>query len=287
MADVTAIILTKNEEKNIRACLESISGFVKRTVVVDSGSEDNTVETAKALGADVYENPFCYYAQQFNWGLNNTGIQTEWALRLDADERFTSELCEECEKLLASAEGTDINGIAMEADLYFLGRLMKHGLANRRKIMLFRVGHGCMEDRKRDPHTVITDGRYLTAKNRFVHYDFKNIDHYVAKCNWYAIREVQDYMAFKAGASQEVNTEKRLQQHRKNKFSIYYRAPKFLRCFLWFCYNYYFRLGFLDGTEGYIYHWLECYSYRFLVDAKIFEKEKFGGSSDELKAFGK
>ena len=65
MADVTAIILTKNEEKNIRACLESISGFVKRTVVVDSGSEDNTVETAKALGADVYENPFCYYAQQF------------------------------------------------------------------------------------------------------------------------------------------------------------------------------------------------------------------------------
>ncbi len=132
MADVTAIILTKNEEKNIRACLESISGFVKRTVVVDSGSEDNTVETAKALGADVYENPFCYYAQQFNWGLNNTGIQTEWALRLDADERFTSELCEECEKLLASAEGTDINGIAMEADLYFLGRLMKHGLANRR-----------------------------------------------------------------------------------------------------------------------------------------------------------
>ena len=94
MADVTAIILTKNEEKNIRACLESISGFVKRTVVVDSGSEDNTVETAKALGADVYENPFCYYAQQFNWGLNNTGIQTEWALRLDADERFTPELCE-------------------------------------------------------------------------------------------------------------------------------------------------------------------------------------------------
>ena len=59
-----------------------------------------------------------------------------------------------------------------------------------------------------------------------------------------------------------------------------------MRCFLWFCYNYYFRLGFLDGREGYIYHWLECYWYRFLVDAKIVEQEKTGAEPAELKAFG-
>ena len=282
MADLTAIILTKDEEKNIRACMESLKGFAKRVVVVDSGSTDKTVEIAGELGADVYEHAFSYYAAQYNWGLDNANITTRWALRIDADERFTPELNAECEKLLEEA-AEDVNGIAMDADFYFLGRLMKHGIANRRKIMIFRVGFGRMEDRKRDPHTILTGGSYVSAKNHFQHYDFKDLNHYIAKCNWYAIRETQDYFAYKAGASQEVNTEKRLQKHRKHKFTWYYRAPSFIRAFLWFCYNYYFRLGFLDGREGYIYHFLECYWYRFLVDAKIYEKEKNGTEDEELK----
>lgn len=57
------------------------------------------------------------------------------------------------------------------------------------------------------------------------------------------------------------------------KFGLYYKMPKFIRAWMWFVYNYYFRLGFLDGKEGYIYHFLECYWYRYLVDAKIYEYE--------------
>lgn len=282
MADLTAIILTKDEEKNISACLESLRGFASRVVVVDSGSTDNTTEIAKRFGADVLSHPYSYYAAQFNWGLENAGIRTTWVLRIDADERFTPELCAECEEILEKA-GSNVNGVAMDADFYFLGRLMKHGIANKRKIMIFRYGFGSLEDRKRDPHTIITCGEYASAKNHFQHYDFKDLNHYVEKYNWYTIRETQDYFAYKAGASQDVNTEKRLRKHRKHKFSVYYRAPKFFRCFCWFCYNYYFRLGFLDGREGYIYHWLECYWYRFLVDAKIYEREKNGSGDEELK----
>lgn len=286
MADLTAIVLTKNEEANIRACIESVRDFAKRVVVVDSGSTDKTCELAASLGADVYTNPFTYYAAQFSWGLGNTGIDTEWVLRLDADERFTQPLCRECESLLAAADEKGWNGIAMEADFYFLGRLMKHGLANKRKIMLFRRGHGQIEDRKRDAHTILYDGGYATAKHRFLHYDFKDLNSYIARYNWYTIRELQDYLAYESGVSQEVNTDRRLQRHRKNKFNIYYRAPMFLRSFLWFCYNYYFKLGFLDGREGYIYHWFECYWYRFLVDAKIYEQRITGHAPEELKAFG-
>ena len=286
MADLTAIVLTKNEQQNIRACIESVQGFAARVVVVDSGSTDDTVEIAKSLGADVYEHEFSYYAAQFNWGIAHTGIETEWILRLDADERFTPALCRECEALLKGADAAGQNGIAMEADFYFLGRLMKHGLANKRKIMIFRRDLGQIEDRKRDAHTVLFDGGYAEARGRFLHDDFKDLNSYIARYNWYTIRELQDYLAFKNGASTEANTEKRLQKHRKRKFSFYYRAPRFLRCFLWFCYNYYFRLGFLDGREGYIYHWLECYWYRFLVDAKIVEQEKTGAEPAELKAFG-
>ncbi|MGI6539147.1 MAG: glycosyltransferase family 2 protein [Caldicoprobacterales bacterium] len=125
MADLTAIILTKNESKNIVACLESIKGFAKRAVVVDSGSTDNTVELAKKHGADVYYHPFEYYAKQFNWALDNTDIKTKWVLRLDADERFTPELCKECEELMERHAEDEVNGITMEAWLYFLGRAIR------------------------------------------------------------------------------------------------------------------------------------------------------------------
>ena len=85
MVDLTAIVLTKNEEKNIVDCIQSLKGFAKRVVVVDSGSTDATVELAKELGAEVYTHAFENYARQFNWGIENTNIDTKWILRLDAD----------------------------------------------------------------------------------------------------------------------------------------------------------------------------------------------------------
>lgn len=78
MQDVTILILTKNEEKNLSLCLKSVKGFAKRCVVVDSGSTDRTKEFAIEYGADFYENPFVNYATQFNWGLDNTDINTKW-----------------------------------------------------------------------------------------------------------------------------------------------------------------------------------------------------------------
>ena len=76
-------------------------------------------------------------------------------------------------------------------------------------------------------------------------------------------------------------------QHRKKKFTVYYRAPMFFRAWLWFVYNYIFRLGFLDGREGYLYHYFESYWYRFLVDAKIYEYRKTGKMDSDLRALGK
>ena len=89
MADLTAIVLTKDEEKNLPDCLSSLRGFASRVVVVDSGSTDRTVDVAREYGADVFTHPFRGYAHQFNWGLDNAGIDTEWVLRIDADERMT------------------------------------------------------------------------------------------------------------------------------------------------------------------------------------------------------
>jgi len=287
MADVTAIVLTLNEEKNLEACLRSVSGFCSRVIVLDSGSTDRTREIATELGAEVIEHPFTYYAAQYNWGVQNANITTRWTLRLDADERFTPEVCAHCEKLLRDHAEDDVNCIVMESDLFFLGRQMKHGGSKKRKIMLFKTGKGRIEDRKRDAHTILHEGRTVAIKERYLHYDFKDLTSYISRYNWYAIRELQDYVAFEQGASFDANTDPQLMQHRKKKFTVYYRAPMFLRAWLWFIYNYYFRLGFLDGKEGYLYHYFESYWYRFLVDAKIYEYRKTGQMKSDLRALGK
>ncbi|MRX73002.1 glycosyltransferase [Bacillus lacus] len=287
MADLTAIVLTKNESKNIVACLESIKGFAERVVVVDSGSTDKTVELAQKHGADVFINKFDYYAQQFNWGIDNTSITTKWILRLDADERFTTELCKEAEMLMAQhADEDDVNGITMEAWLYFLGKRLKYGASKKRKLMIFKRGIGRIEDRKRDAHSVLSYGRSVALKERFIHHDFKDINSFITKYNYYATREMEDYIAYKKGNTSEIQTDKKIQSTRKKKFGLYYKAPRFFRAWLWFVYNYYFRLGFLDGKEGYIYHYFECYWYRYLVDAKIYEFEKKSIEElEKLKAF--
>ncbi len=282
MADVTAIILTQNEEANIGACIESIAGFAKRIAVIDSGSSDRTCEIARSLGADVFTHPFTYYAAQFNWGAENASVDTRWILRLDADERFTPAVCTHCEALLSEHAEDDVNGVVIEADFYFLGRLMKHGLTNKRKIMLYKTGHGGIEDRKRDAHTVLTDGRTVAIREHFLHYDFKDLTSYINKYNWYTIRELSDYLAYEKSGSYDVNTDAKLKKHRKHKFTLYYRAPMFLRAWLWFMYNYYIKLGFLDGREGYLYNYFECYWYRFLVDAKIYESRLTGAAPETL-----
>lgn len=279
MADITAIILTKNEEANLPDCLESIKGFCARAVVVDCGSTDDTVRIAREMGAEVYTHEFEYYARQFNWAIDNCGIKTSWTLRLDADERVTPGVISECESLMADGE---ISGIAMEATYYFLGRAINHGISKKRKLMLFRTGVGRIEDRRRDAHTVISSGRSVLLHARFVHRDFKDLQSYIARYNWYAAREMLDYVDYMEGAGADVNTDAAIRAQRKKKFGLYYRAPMFLRAKLWFIYNYIFRLGFLDGREGYIYHYLECNWYRTLVDARIFEYKKTGVKPDRL-----
>jgi glycosyltransferase involved in cell wall biosynthesis len=77
MADVTAIVLTLNAEKNIGECLKSVAGFCRRVVVVDSGSTDRTLEIAREHGADIVEHAFSYYAAQYNWAVDNAGIDAK------------------------------------------------------------------------------------------------------------------------------------------------------------------------------------------------------------------
>lgn len=275
-ADITAIILTKNESKNIKDCIESISSLVKRIVVVDSGSVDNTVEISKSMGAEVFFHCFENYSNQFNWGIDNVGVSTAWILRIDADERFTKELCSEIDDLIENPKGDNTNGIILEAKLFFMGKWIKHGGSKKRKLMLFKTGFGRIEDRMMDEHTILFAGKSINAKEKFLHYDFKDLNFFVDKLNWYATREVKDFNVYLANNSTYNHSlfDKKITSTRKMKYGFYYKLPLFFRTWLLFIYFYYFKLGFLDGVEGYIYHYLYQRWYRLLVDAKIYEERQ-------------
>lgn len=274
MADVTAIVITKNEELNIGKCVESLKPFCERILVIDSFSDDRTCEIARNLGCEVYQHPFETHAGQRNWAIDHLNITTKWTLRFDADERLTPELCDELLDLMNKHSDDEVNGITVEAWLYFLGRKIKHGCPNKRKLILFKTGKGRIEDRKMDEHTLLLSGVSVAAKQRFIHYDYKGMTDWIRKLTWYSTLETEDYFLYLESNHESADThDSVISNTRKKKFGLYYRLPKFFRCWLLFVYNYIFRLGFLDGREGYIYNYMYHRWYRSLVDAKIYERE--------------
>lgn len=287
MTNITAIILTKNEEKNIERCINSIKELAQRIVVVDSYSTDKTIAIAKSLGAEVYENPFKDYADQFNWALDNTNIDTQWVYRIDADEFVPPELSKEIIDKTKKHLNDDINGFVMKFRIYFMGKFLKHGgVYPFYNLTIFKYGKGRYEARKMGEHIVLNEGTTVDLENDCIHYDYKDLSIWVAKHNWYSTRETRDY--FDTRDNRQVNTSlyHEAEKAKKVRDGVYYKLPLFFRAHLYFWYRYYIKLGFLDGVEGKIYAYLQAYWYRFLVDAKIYECNKLDvryGDTGDLK----
>lgn len=281
MVDLTVVILTKNEEKNLKKCIASLKNVTQRIVIVDSYSTDNTVALAKSLGAEVYEHQFENHAVQFNWALDNVNLQTEWVMKVDADEELTPELADEINEKL-DVLPQNINGVILRRRVYFMGRWLKYGGKYPELLLrIFRIGHGMSEMKLMDEHLIITDGATVTFKNDFSDNNNKSLEWWIDKHNWYSNKEVLDRQMKSTVMDnneflEETSTSVQARLKRFIKNHGYYSLPKFFRSHLYFIYRYYFRLGFLDGTEGKIYTFLQAYWYRFLVDAKMYECEKKG-----------
>lgn len=280
-ADITAIILTKNEEVNIVDCIDSISKIVKRIIVIDSYSTDNTVELAKTAGAEVYQHPFENYARQYIYGVKIANTDTVWTLRIDADERLTEESAAELEKLCNDNMDTDIAGIVLRFKKNFLGKDLYHGgVYPWKKMNCYKTKIGAIEDRSMDEHIVLSSGTTVEMKTDCLHFDFKNLEYFINKHNWYSSRETVDYFENLEKAKEK----KELDKKTWIKMRFYYKLPMGMRSHLYYIYRYYFKLGFLDGKEGKIYAFLQAYWYRYLVDAKIYEcevlKMRYSGKGD-------
>lgn len=289
---ISAIILTKNESKHLPRCIQSLKGICDDIVVVDCFSDDNTVELAKSMGARVYQHSWKNYATQFNYGVYNCDIQSEWIWRIDADEFLDKGLGESVKKAVANC-ADDVNGIYVRKRIDFMGRSLLHGgWYPSYHLKVFRRNHGDCENRWMDEHIRIFDGNTITVeKGDQVDANLNDLTWWTDKHNGYATREMLDMLLMEYemdDKAKEVSpklfgTEEQRKRWLKLK---YIKSPLFIRPFINFFLRYVCKAGFLDGKEGFLWHILQGFWYRMLVDAKIFEfKKKMGNDKEKIKEY--
>lgn len=231
---ITIALITLNEEANLLRTLESVMPLVRdgrgEIVVVDSGSTDRTVEIAQSFGAQVCQEPWKGFAAQKNWAMEKGS--GEWVLQLDADEALEPGLADEISHALDSAAG--VVGFYIPRKNFFLGRWIRHGgFYPDPKLRLIRRGAGKFEEY----------GAHPTIK---VHGPTGQLRHALSHDAYPTLRGYIDHMNSYSSSGAEVAVAK---GHRS--FSL---INIVLRAKLTFIYNYFFRLGFLDGREGFLLH---------------------------------
>lgn len=273
---LSVIILTKNEQANIADCLNSLESLKAEVFIVDSGSSDPTVEIAQQAGCKVYYHPFENQAKQLNWAIENLPIATSWVMRLDADEKLTPQLVEELKRLLPQTP-KEVVGYQVKRRVVFMGRWIRHGGYYPTWLLrIWRTGMGKCEQRWMDEHMVLSQGKIANLQHDIIDENHKNLTFWIDKHNHYADREVKDMLAMtgQKDALLDEGQSSQASQRRWVKKNFYATSPLFLRAFLYFLLRYTIGLGFLDGKEGLVFHFLQGFWYRFLVDAKIYEIQK-------------
>ncbi len=279
------ILLSFNSEDTLGATIKSALEVSDVIYVVDSYSQDGTVALAISLGATVVQHPFEHYGAQRNWAIDNLPILQPWQLHLDADECMDNELVA---AIKALPDETRHSGYFVARYFRFLGRVFRHGgMSPTWHLRLFRTGIGRCEDRKYDQHFLITSGTTGSLPGAMVDDIRMSLTEWTTRHNRWADGEVAEIDSqITAG---RLHPDPRGNPAERKRFlrQRYNRLPLFIRPFALFIYRYFFRLGLLDGTEGLIFWVLQTFWFRFLVDAKLWEKRRASNqlrnSASELK----
>lgn len=281
---IAIIILTYNEARHIERCIGSARRVSDKVYVVDSHSTDGTQEIARRLGATVVEHDYVNQAQQMQWAIDNLGLDTEWVMRMDADEYLTDRLVDEIKTVLPELPA-DVTGVYLPLDVIFQGKNVKHGRLRAPKIMrIWRRGKAYMEQRWMDERMVLTEGSAITFKGRFVDHNLNSLAWWTAKHNGYSNRE----LAVEAMRMYGIGSDDEALKGRNQEKGMYYRLPAFFRAGVYFSVRYFLLGGFIDGKAGLIWATLQAYWYRFLIDAKMSEMRRELGknpSREQVKTY--
>jgi|SRR5215470_2734649 len=267
----SVVILTYNSELSIAATLLSVKQLSDDIHIVDSFSKDRTVEIARSFGAHVTEHPFENYGAQRNWSIHSLSLKYAWQLHLDADERLSPELQNE---IMALGENVDASGFHLPRLMLFLGKPIRHGgLFPTWHMRLFRAAAGRCEARKYDQHFYVISGKTMRLTTGYVIDDIRMpLTEWTIRHNRWSDAEVEEQGEGLATSRIAGKLFGNPVQRKRFLRRLYDNAPLFVRPFGIFFYRYFVRLGFMDGTSGFIFYVLQTFWFRFLIDAKLYEK---------------
>jgi len=287
-ADLSIILLTYNEEKNIVDCIESLANLDANIFVVDSFSTDRTIEILEEYNINYIHHPFENYSAQRNWSQNNNPFDTEWVLHLDAGERLTPQMVAWLNNNFDPNDDS-VDGYMFSRKTMFMDKWIKHGGHYPNfHLRLFRRTKGKCEDKVYDQHFVVNGEKRVIKKGvdiiDTVCYNLK--DFTVGHAKWAIFEAVE--VARAAEYVGEVDPKiggNPIEKRRWLKVNLFEKSPLFLRSFSYFIYRYFIKFGFLDGKKGLIFHFLQGFWFRFLVDSTIHElqdKMKKGESLESI-----
>ena len=273
---VSVIVPARNEAGNLPRCLESLRG-VGEVYVVDSQSSDGTAEIARSLGATVVQ--FHYaggWPKKRQWAMDTLPLAYDWVFLVDADEALTPELAEEIQHAIQDPR---FDGYYIALQMFFLGRVLRHGGAGFYKLSLFRRGKGRFECRLKDQDAsmadmevhehVIVEGKSARLRNPLLHHNVESISRYIQKHDEYANWDARVWLEGEANSAELPPSLFGSQAQRRRWLrKRLFRLPG--SSFLLFIYRYFLRLGFLDGVPGLIYCGFQAIQF-FHIKAKIYE----------------
>lgn len=275
---ITAIVLTFNSERSIQAVIEACKVVANRIIVVDSGSTDGTIEIVSKFGCEIASHPFENYSQQRNWAQLYAQLDpSSWVLHVDSDEVISAKLADSILRAVV-APPSDVKGFLMRRVSFFWGKPIRHGHMNPSwHLRLYRAGSGQCEERLYDQHFVLTSGVQKRLDGVLDDLQLVSLESWTASHNRWSTAEALEIISRRA---EDAGTKVVLQgslagdvrmRKRWLKNNVWYRMPLLLKPFLFFTYSYFFKLGFLDGVPGLVYHVLQAFWFRFLIDAKVIE----------------
>jgi exosortase/archaeosortase family protein len=275
--EFTIVVLTLNEEKNLPKLLCSIQGLGAKVYIVDSGSTDDTLKICAEHQIDVYLHKFENHPKQWDFALNTLKITTPWIIGLDADQTLSPQLLDKL-RSFRDQDYSNINGIYFNRKYIFKGQWIRHGGHYPMYLLkMFRNGNGYSDLTERMDHRFMVHGNTRTWKREHIieeNVKENEIAFWIKKHNGYSSllaeetrHTVKDLSLIKLFSSKP--NERKLCT--KN---IWNALPLYVRPCLYFVYRLIFQLGFLDRRQGVLFHFLQGFWFRIIVDMKIDEREK-------------
>jgi glycosyltransferase involved in cell wall biosynthesis len=272
LADITFIVLTYNEEHRLPDCLGSLEDVAQKLFVVDSFSDDGTTDFLRSRAITFVQHAFQNYGDQRRWAQDNNPHRTPWVFHIDADERLTPEVRQWLRNDFP-VMSNKADGFQFSRRTVFMGRWIRWGgHYPTYHLRLFKANRGYCEDKAYDQHFV-TNGIVIPLPGKdIIDIVAADLSSFIRSHDKWATSEAREQLGLtRAGEVRGALSTNPIERRRWAKLHLYERAPLFVRAFLYFAYRYFLRLGFLDGKEGAIFHVLQGFWFRFLVDAKIFE----------------